>query len=204
MRGLAARARQRVRRHLPVPRRKRRAVRDTGAVGGARGAGSRGQDPPSGDRAGPGRGRARAERASELGARVVEVTYNRLNRTAEDHVLPAAAQLGLGVLARQPLANGYLSGKYRPGSRITSPDDWRSFHDPAEVEAKLHAVAQIEASEVPPDVPLAPWALAWCPKHPAVAAVIPGSKALDHLEANVAAELDFVSEAHPLSEPLKE
>jgi aryl-alcohol dehydrogenase-like predicted oxidoreductase len=106
------------------------------------------------------------------------------------------------VLAREPLANGYLSGKYRPGTRITSPDDWRSFHDPAEVQAKLDTVAEIEASEVPPDVPLARWALAWCLHHPAIAAVIPGSKTVEQLEANVAAaELDLVSDAHPLSLP---
>jgi myo-inositol catabolism protein IolS len=143
---------------------------------------------------------ARAERAPEVGADVVQVTYNRLNRAAEEHVLPAAAGLELGVLAREPLANGYLSGKYRPGSRITSRDDWRSAHDAGEVEAKLEAVARIEATEVPAGVPLAPWALAWCLQHPAVGAVIPGSKTVEQLNANAAAgELDLVSDAHPLA-----
>jgi aryl-alcohol dehydrogenase-like predicted oxidoreductase len=139
----------------------------------------------------------RAARGREVGADVVQVTYNRLNRVAEERVLPAAAELKLGVLAREPLANGYLSGKYRPGSRITSPDDWRSFHDPREVEARLNTVAQIEATEVPAGVPLARWALAWCLQHPAVGAVIPGSKTIEQLESNVAAgELDLVSDAH--------
>ena len=117
-------------------------------------------------------------------------------------MLPAAVQHGLGVLAREPLANGYLSGKYRPGSRVTSPADWRSLHDAREVENMLASVAEIEAREVPAGVPLARWALAWCLHHPAIAAVIPGSKTVEQLEANVAAaELDLVSDAHPLSLP---
>jgi myo-inositol catabolism protein IolS len=98
----------------------------------------------------------------------------RLNRAAEERVLPAAAELDLGVLACEPLANGYLSGKYRPVSRIASPDDWRSFHNAQELEAKLGAVARQEAAGVPAGVPLARWALALCQQHPTVSAVIPG------------------------------
>jgi aryl-alcohol dehydrogenase-like predicted oxidoreductase len=142
----------------------------------------------------------RAERAREVGANVVQVTYNRLNRVAEERVLPAAARLSVGVLAREPLANGFLSGKYRPGSGIAGPGDWRALRDPDEVEAKLRAVARIEATELPPGVPLARWALAWCLQHPVVSAVIPGSKTIEQLEGNIAAaELELVSDAHPLS-----
>jgi aryl-alcohol dehydrogenase-like predicted oxidoreductase len=143
---------------------------------------------------------ARTRRASELGASVIQVTYNRLDRAAEQGVLPAAAELGLGMLAREPLANGYLSGKYRPGSRVTSPSDWRSFHDPQQVEAKLEEVARVQATEVPPGVPLARWALAWSLRHPAVGAVIPGSKTVEQLESNAAAA-DLVADAHPLAPP---
>jgi myo-inositol catabolism protein IolS len=143
---------------------------------------------------------ARARRAPDVGAQIVQVPYSRLQREAEEHVLAACAELGLGVLAREPLANGYLSGKYPPGTRITSPNDWRSHHDPREVEAKLEAVAQIQASEVPPGVPLAQWALTWSLRHPAVGAVIPGSKSIEQLESNVAAaDLDLVCDAPPLA-----
>jgi len=143
---------------------------------------------------------ARAARAQAVGAGVVQVTYNRLNRAAEDSVLPAAAGQGLGVLAREPLANGFLSGKYRPGSRITTPGDWRSSQDAADVDARLARVEQIATSEVPAGVPLARWALAWCLQHPAVSAVIPGSKTIEQLEGNLAATaLDLVSPSHPLA-----
>jgi aryl-alcohol dehydrogenase-like predicted oxidoreductase len=119
---------------------------------------------------------AQAERAPQVGAGVIQVTYNRLTREAEDAVLPRCRELDLGVLAREPLANGYLGGRYRPGMRITDAADWRSSHDPAEVEDKLDAVARIATDEVPEGVPLAQWAIAWCLQHPAVSTVIPGGE----------------------------
>jgi len=119
---------------------------------------------------------ARAARVPTVGAGVVQVTYNRLNRSAEDSVFPAAVDQRLGVRAREPLANGLLSGKYRPGSWITAVGDWRSSRSAADVGARLPEVEQIAATEVPAGVPLARWALAWCLQHPVVSAVIPGSK----------------------------
>jgi myo-inositol catabolism protein IolS len=141
---------------------------------------------------------ARARKAPEVGAEVVQVPYSRLQRDAEPEVLPACAELGIGVLAREPLANGYLSGKYGPERRITDPGDWRSAHDAREVDEKLAAVEQIQRTELPEGVPLAQWALTWSLRNPAVAAVIPGSKTLSQLDSNAAAaDLDLVLEAHP-------
>ena len=143
---------------------------------------------------------ARTARAPTVGADVVQVTYNRLNRAAEDTVFPAAIEQGVGVLAREPLANGLLSGKYQPGRWITTSGDWRSSQDAAEVDSRLAEVERIATTEVPAGVPLARWALAWCLQHPAVSAVIPGSKTIEQLEGNVAAAtVDLVSPAHPLT-----
>ena len=142
----------------------------------------------------------RVERAPELGAQIIQVTYNRLNRAAEQDVLPAAARQRCGVLAREPLANGYLSGRHRPGRPIAGPDDWRSARDREEADADLEQVARLQASEVPSGVPIARWAIAWCLQHPAVSAVIPGSRTLEQLEGNAAAaELDIQPDDHPLA-----
>jgi aryl-alcohol dehydrogenase-like predicted oxidoreductase len=114
-----------------------------------------------------------------VGASVVQVSYNRLDRTTEQGVLPVCLDQDLGVLAREPLANGYLSGKYQPGTQITTAsDDWRSGHDPAEVQRKLELVDQIRRTEVPEGVAMAPWALAWCMQHPAVSCVVTGCKSV--------------------------
>jgi myo-inositol catabolism protein IolS len=98
-----------------------------------------------------------ARLAPARGASVVQVGYNRIDRAAEQGVLPACMDHDLGVLAREPLANGYLTGKYH--TRITSKDDWRSGHDPAQVQLKLELVEQIRGSEVPDGVPMATWAI---------------------------------------------
>jgi aryl-alcohol dehydrogenase-like predicted oxidoreductase len=140
--------------------------------------------------------------APEVNADVIQVTYNRLNRVAEEGVLPASAHADLGVLAREPLANGYLSGKYRPGHWVTSRDDWRSSHNPQEADAQLQAVSDIEAQELPDGIPLAQWAVAWPLQHHAVATVIPGCRNIEQLEGNAAAaNLDLVSDTHPLAAP---
>jgi len=126
-------------------------------------------------------------RASDVGATVVEVTYNRLNRSAEGGLFDACRRQDLGVLVREPLANGYLSGKYRPGATITSADDWRSAMDEREVRDRLDLVERIRATEVPSGAPMAPWALAWCLRNPDVAAVVTGTRSIQQLDSSATA-----------------
>jgi myo-inositol catabolism protein IolS len=139
-----------------------------------------------------------ARRARERGASVVQVGYHRLDKTAEHGVLPVCLDHGVGVLAREPLANGYLTGKYTPGTWVTAKDDWRAGHDPAGVQRKLELVDQIRRTEVPDGVSMATWAIAWCLQHQAVACVVAGCKSTEQVEANAAAaDLDLVPEDHP-------
>src|SRR5699024_3437298 len=49
-----------------------------------------------------------------------QVEYSLLNRAAEHEVVPAAAQLGMGILAWSPLGRGVLTGKYRTGTPADS------------------------------------------------------------------------------------
>jgi aryl-alcohol dehydrogenase-like predicted oxidoreductase len=127
----------------------------------------------------------------------LQVIYNRLDRRPEQRDFPYAMEQHLGILARVPLASGYLSGKYRPGARFAG-NDFRASQDPAEIDRKLKEIEQIARTEVPPGVPMAQWALAWCLKHPAVSAVIPGCKSVEQVASNAkAAELDIVRDDHP-------
>jgi myo-inositol catabolism protein IolS len=102
-------------------------------------------------------------------------------------VLPRCRDVGLGVLAREPLANGYLSGRYKPGARITTVGDWRASHDPGEVDRTLGEVEQLATEEVPEGVPMAQWAIAWCLRNPGVSAVIPGARNAEQLTGNATA-----------------
>lgn len=138
------------------------------------------------------------QRASEVGASVIQVVYNRLDRRPEQRALPACREQDLGVLARVPLASGFLSGKYKPGAAFSNQNDIRSLHDREEVHKNLKLVQEIQQREVPEGVAMAPWALAWCLQHPAVTCVIPGCKTVEQVESNAsAADLDMVRDDHP-------
>lgn len=135
------------------------------------------------------------EAATRVGADVIQIVYNRLDRRPEEDVFPSCQRQDLGVLARVPLASGYLSGKYRPDA-VFGERDVRRYDE--EREKKLRLVEEIRRTEVPEGVDMAQWALAWCLQHPAVTCVIPGVKNVEQVEANAkAAELDLVRDDHP-------
>ncbi|MCG3211246.1 MAG: Aldo-keto reductase IolS [Anaerolineae bacterium] len=137
-------------------------------------------------------------RAVEVGAGAIQIVYNRLDRQPEATSLPLCQQHNLGVLARVPLASGFLSGKYKPGTEFTNETDVRATHNKTQVQARLQEVAQIQQNEVPAGVPMAAWALGWCLQHPAVTCVIPGSKTVAQVDSNAsAANLDLVVKDHP-------
>jgi aryl-alcohol dehydrogenase-like predicted oxidoreductase len=135
-------------------------------------------------------------RATAVGAGVIQVVYNRLQREPEEQLLPACEAYDLGVLARVPLASGLLSGKYGPSTRFTGKDDVRSSFQDQAVQDQLREVQQIQKTEVPAGVPMAPWALAWCLRQPAVTCVIPGCKSVAQVESNAAAA-ELANGDHP-------
>lgn len=135
--------------------------------------------------------------ASKVNAQTIQVVYNRLDQKPEERVFASCERQDLGVLARVPLASGYLSGKYKPGASFPS-NDVRSRHDQVKTAEKLRLVEEISKSEVPQGTNMAEWALAWCLKHTAVTCVIPGCKSADQVEMNArAAEFEFVNDLHP-------
>jgi len=136
--------------------------------------------------------------ASAVGAEAIQVVYNRIERGAENEVLPACLDQNLGVLARVPLASGFLSGKYTEQARFSSTDVRAVWVNDEERRGFIEQARRIKDSEVPEGTPMAQWALSWCLKHPAVSCVIPGCKSVEQVESNArAAELPSVSEDHP-------
>jgi aryl-alcohol dehydrogenase-like predicted oxidoreductase len=135
-------------------------------------------------------------KATEMKVGAIQVVYNRLDRKPEERVFPSCIAQDLGVLARVPLASGYLSGKYKPGA--TFDDNVRKGRKREEIDEKLREVELIQQNEVPEGVGMAAWALAWCLQHPAVTCVIPGCKSPEQVEANAnAAALGIVNNDHP-------
>lgn len=125
----------------------------------------------------------------------IQVVYNRLQREPETAIFPTSQRLNLGVLARVPLASGYLAGQYQIGKRF-APNDVRSRTRPEEIDRRIAEVQRIQREEVPPEMrelPMATWALSMNLKHPAVTCVIPGCKDIKQVELNATAA-DYVDE----------
>jgi len=139
--------------------------------------------------------------ATEVNAEAIQVVYNRLNKKPEERVFPSCRRQQLGVLARVPLASGFLSGKYKPGATFPA-NDVRAGRDPEQLRKTIDQVQEIAATEVPDGVPMAPWALAWCLQHEAVTCVIPGCKNVEQVASNASAsDLDLVRDDHPQACP---
>jgi aryl-alcohol dehydrogenase-like predicted oxidoreductase len=133
--------------------------------------------------------------SEKVGSKAIQVVYNRLDRKPEERVFPSCQRQDLGVLARVPLASGYLSGKYKPGA-VFSENDVRHRHRQEDITRKLEEAAAIQKNEVPAEMDMATWALAWCLRHPAVTCVIPGCKSAEQVESNAAAA-NYINDEHP-------
>jgi aryl-alcohol dehydrogenase-like predicted oxidoreductase len=124
-----------------------------------------------------------AREARQVGAEVLQVIYNRLDRRPEQTVFPHAEKNNIGILARVPLASGLLTGKFRPGAAFNA-NDVRATFDAQKMQNDLAEVERLRQTEVPPGVPMGRWALGWCLKNPLVSCVIPGCKDPAQVEAN--------------------
>lgn len=137
------------------------------------------------------------EQAGDFGVEAVQLVYNRLSREAEDRMLPMCEKAGLGVLARVPLASGFLTGKYKPGARF-GEHDVRGQWAAGDAQRRILEAEQVSRTEVPAGTPMGRWALAWCLRHAAVTCVIPGCKSVEQVEDNARAA-EMADEGHPLA-----
>ena len=126
-------------------------------------------------------------KSSEHQIDTIQIVYNRLRQEPETHSFPLCEKQNLGVLARVPLASGYLTGKYKPGHKFAENEMRGKWHEQTDRDQWLEEVEKIKAEEVPQGVDMAHWAIAWCLKNPAVTCVIPGVKNADQVRSNAAA-----------------
>lgn len=127
-----------------------------------------------------------AEKAATVGVEAFQLIYNRLTRDVETTIFPIAEKDHHSILARVPLASGYLTGKYKAGDTFDS-NDVRSRHNKEEQMKKLNEVESILKEEVPSGVDMATWALGWCLKNAHVTTVIPGCKSPEQVRKNAQA-----------------
>ncbi|KQY44027.1 aldo/keto reductase [Cellulomonas sp. Root137] len=110
--------------------------------------------------------------------------YNLLDRSAEAELVPAAEQVGVGMIPYVPLASGLLTGKYRRGQ--SAPDGSRLTRMPERLaRADFDRIEALEALAREWGIDLPTLALGGLAAQPAVATVIAGARTPEQLRANV-------------------
>lgn len=124
----------------------------------------------------------------------VQVEYSLLQRGVEREVVPAASDVGAGVLAWSPLGRGVLTGKYRtsiPADSRAASAHLAGFVRPY-LEGHTEAVVQavITAAEGLAKSPLEV-ALAWVLARPQVSAAVVGARTPAQLRSALEMDLEL-------------
>lgn len=116
-------------------------------------------------------------------------SYSMLNRWIEPDLLDAVEDLGVGVIAFSPLAQGLLTDKYLGGvpegtRAAKGSPSWRPEFLQAGVLERVRGLAAIAERRAQT---LAQMALAWCLRDPRVTSVLIGASSPRQIVENVAA-----------------
>jgi aryl-alcohol dehydrogenase-like predicted oxidoreductase len=113
-----------------------------------------------------------------------QVEYSLLRRDVEDDVVPAAQELGVGILPWSPLGRGVLTGKYRTGipadSRAAAPH-YADFVQPYLNERGGRIVESVSTAAEGLGVSPLAVALGWVRDQPGVVAPIVGARTAGQL-----------------------
>ena len=114
----------------------------------------------------------------------VQIVYNLARREAEDTFLPTAHAANVGVIAREPLANGFLAGRYNAAS-TWERGDIRS-RMPRPYVAQLSALGQrVHELAEQSGMTAAQLALKFVLDRPEIACAIVGMKTVQQVEENL-------------------
>lgn len=117
----------------------------------------------------------------------VQPSYSMLNRDIERELLPCCRKYGTGILPYFPLANGFLTGKYRRGQG--APEGTRLAENDRGMftDANFDILEGLEAFAAERDHTVLELAFAWLLANPSVSSVIAGATRPEQIVANAAA-----------------
>jgi aryl-alcohol dehydrogenase-like predicted oxidoreductase len=124
----------------------------------------------------------------------VQPRYNLLYREIESELLPLCRDQGIGVIAFNPIAGGFLTGKYR-GQAGTKPESGRFalghtgelYRDRYWQHAQFEAVDNLAAFFEPRKKPLVQVVVAWVLAQPGITSAIVGATKAEQLDQTLAA-----------------
>jgi aryl-alcohol dehydrogenase (NADP+) len=122
----------------------------------------------------------------------VQPRYNLLYREIETELLPLCRAEGLGVIVYNPLAGGFLSGKYargeapREGTRFTLGNAARIYQHRYWQDPQFEVVEKLAKECEARGQALASVAVAWVLAQPAVTSAIVGASRPEQLDATLA------------------
>jgi aryl-alcohol dehydrogenase-like predicted oxidoreductase len=137
----------------------------------------------------------------------IQIEYSLLERTVEGELVPAARELGLGIVPWSPLKFGILSGKYTRSNRESVQPGRGEWVKGLLAEERTYEILDVlfevarQANSTPARV-----ALNWLLRQPGVTAPIIGARTIEQLDDNVAAldvelTLDQLSRLSQVSRP---
>ena len=124
---------------------------------------------------------------------VSQPVYNMLNRYIEKEVMPVCAREGMGQVVFSPLAQGVLTGKYKPGqgapagTRAADERIGRFMQGMISNEELLTRVQNLGAVAERNGLSLAQLALAWVLQRPEITSALIGATRPEQVEENVKA-----------------
>lgn len=120
----------------------------------------------------------------------VQTEYSLWSRDPEKEVLPVVRELGIGFVPYSPLGRGFLTGAIRSLDNL-DPDDFRRANPRFagdNLVTNMRIVDQVDEVAARHDATPAQVALAWLLAQGDDIAPIPGTKRVERLEENVAAD----------------
>ena len=116
--------------------------------------------------------------------------YNILDRSIEKEIMPLCHREGVGIINYSPLAQGMLTGKYKPGEAL--PEGSRAGDPRQNAFMQLNDEQLMKVQKLVPlaqqeNLSMSQLALAWCLRNTALSSVIIGATKPSQVEDNVGA-----------------
>jgi aryl-alcohol dehydrogenase-like predicted oxidoreductase len=126
----------------------------------------------------------------------LQIIFNLFRQHVADEIFDKAAEKGVALIVRVPLASGLLSGKFNAATHFAD-NDHRNYNANGEafnagetfsgIDFKEGLVLAEKIKSILPDDHMAQWAIRWILDHPAVTTVIPGASKVSQVHSNISA-----------------